>query len=133
MINERRTSETAAAPSLWFLAQQIYDLATIVAWICVISLGVFLLFVGIEVGHWPRPYNPHPLDTTIGPFFYQPVTVLTFLTVWTLPVWLIYTVLTLIKSIPIQFQWRRVIAYTVPMGVFFVLNYVGNVLAWLWY
>jgi len=92
-----------------------------------------LLLVVIEVGHWPLPYNPHPLDTAIGTLFYQPVFILSVVMIWTLPIWLIYTILTLVKTIPLRFQWRRVMAYVVPMGVFFVLNYAGNVITWLWY
>jgi hypothetical protein len=116
-----RVSPATQLSRPWRIVQRVYDAFTIIPWLCLISLGLYVFLVVVEYGHWPQPFNPDPADTSVARF--TPVVgYLSVLTVVTSPIWLVVTLLTLFSvDHPLRTSWTRALFYLVPIVISFFL------------
>lgn len=132
MLDEIQSSKTPGSPSLrWLVVLRLYDVVTVIPWLCLISYGLFVLLALIQYGRWPSALNPDPADAPAGWLFVPLLGYLILLMILTCPAWLVVTVLAIFESIPLRFTWRRALFYAVAIGVCLVLAFRTNTLTWL--
>ncbi len=109
----------------WRIVQRVYDVLTVIPWLCLISLGLYFFLVVVEYRQWPQPLNPDPAETSVGWFFIPLLGYLVVFTVVTSPIWLVVTVLTLLSiEHPLRTSWKRALFYLVPVVVSFFWSFI---------
>lgn len=114
------------------LLQRLYDALTFLPLLVVALWMIWIIDAVIEVGHWPTQYNPVSSQTALGPILEPVCSYLTFGVLVSWPLWIVLTLSTHLRFIPLRFEWRRVWFYTAAIVLFLLIGDKGGIIAWMW-